>query len=167
MWYLSSNFSSVFSISPSLSLSSSLYFSLFGFLSFSLGSHLTCQCVNVTLHQGNIPKTIWRMREKASNLFISHQQKQPVFEVHSHAHTCINILIKCIKRHVHRHTNTLTKSDTHTYSFIAKNHLLVSGENKRQCGTCRQSGEGDSSETCGLISYFQEETYLIIYKLTS
>lgn len=68
---------------------------------------------------------------------------------------------------MHRHTNTLTDTCTHIYSFTVKNHLLVSGENKKQCGTCRQIGEGDSSETCGLISYFQEETYLIIYKLTS
>lgn len=87
--------------------------------------------------------------------------EQPAFDVYGHAHIYI------FKKDIKRHTKTLTDTCTHIYSFTVKNHLLVSGENKKQCGTCRQIGEGDSSETCGLISYFQEETYLIIYKLTS
>lgn len=63
------------SLCPLLSIS---HLSLFGSLSLPLSSHLTCQCVNVTLRGGNIRETIWRViekkKEETSNLFISHQK---------------------------------------------------------------------------------------------
>lgn len=88
--FLKCIFNLTLSLCPLLSIS---HLSLLGFLSLSPSSHLTCQCVNVTLRQGNIRETIWRMIEKKKEqpLYFAPAQ-QPVFEVVTYVYIFILFL---------------------------------------------------------------------------
>lgn len=134
---------------------------LSGSHSLSLSSHFTCQRVNVIWYEA----------------FVFDTCKTPLCLNHWGIWSCIHVckrlssgsLQKKKKNKNTIQTNVLSLCHSWTCFyriFAEKITCLFQWEKERLSGTC-QIRDDDSSETCGLISYFQEETYLIIFKLTS
>lgn len=120
---ISENFSSVFSKSLSLSLFVCVC-ELYPFFCLAFSFHLRCQCVNVTLHRGNICETVCSVKSTISLFWTS---TTAVFgllswSMYIYNMCCIELSLK--HKHLHRHRNRVLQTNVQIPTHIHRNIVV-------------------------------------------